>query len=37
MLLREGGHEELRGTGVTVTSVCPGFTRTRLVQESIDR
>jgi short-subunit dehydrogenase len=24
----EGLHEELRGTGVTVTTVCPGFTRT---------
>lgn len=26
--LGEAVHEELRGTGVTVTSVCPGFTRT---------
>lgn len=32
--LGESLYEELRGTGVTVTTVCPGFTRTEFLEAS---
>lgn len=32
--LSESLHEELRGTGVTVTAVCPGYTRTEFLEAS---
>jgi hypothetical protein len=32
--LSESLHEEVRGTGVTVTAVCPGFTRTEFLDTS---
>ncbi len=32
--LSESLHEQMRGTGVTVTAVCPGFTRTEFLARS---
>ena len=34
LALSEALHEELRGTGVTVTALCPGVTRTELVDRA---
>jgi short-subunit dehydrogenase len=35
--LTEALSEELRGTGVTVTALCPGLTDTEMVQGAVDR